>query len=79
MMNSMNWSGIAFCVHVRLSRSQLVAIEFTCTEAQLMTKFVSTKRESECKLLSKECELTITWHMIHFVIDYFLKKIDLFL
>ena len=39
MMNSMNRSGIAFHAHVRLSRSQLVATEFTCTEAQLVTKF----------------------------------------
>ena len=41
MMNSLNQSGIVFHAHVRLSRSQLVAIEFTGTEVQLVTKLVS--------------------------------------
>ena len=27
------------------------------------------------KLFSKECELTISWHVIHFDINDFLKKI----
>ena len=51
MMNSMNRSGIAFGAHVRLSRSQLVAIELMCTEAQLVTKFVS-KSVNQCENFS---------------------------
>ena len=74
-----------FCLNITLRSSKrtqpsviadhswllLNSLVLKCTGDKICIK----KRESAWKLFSKECELTISWHMFHFVIHDFLKKI----